>query len=48
VDSKTTPQVAWESAEAIRLRGAELIVIDVIDIFVFFANNLLGSQHASP
>jgi hypothetical protein len=46
VDSKTTPQVAWESTEAIRLRGAELIVIDVNDIFVFFSNNLLGSQHA--
>jgi hypothetical protein len=30
VDTTTTPQVSWESAEAIRFRNAELIIIDVV------------------
>jgi hypothetical protein len=33
VNQKTMPQVAWESAEAIRLRNAELIIIDVNHFF---------------
>jgi hypothetical protein len=34
VDKTTTPQVAWESTEALRLRNAELIIIDVF-IYTF-------------
>jgi hypothetical protein len=35
INAKSAPNVAWESKDAIRLRSAELIIIDVM-VFCFF------------
>jgi hypothetical protein len=50
VDSTTTPQVAYESAEANHLRAAELIIIDVLlyNYICYKSQMFIGSQYASP
>jgi hypothetical protein len=49
VNSKSMPNVSWESIEACRLRNAELIIIDVF-FFMYYLDSyfILGSQYVAP